>query len=207
MDDIKMIRRYKDLLITAHSFKNRRTFITNCIKEKVIPTSISSVLRPSEHIFPNYICSYLVSPVHELKFSEINTFEKARLLGLELRRKHGMSHNTANQLRSEISRINNNHISKLRSKFISLCNNSRWKKLGRADIVNNISSINLSPTETEALSFGLKFATGIKNYDMGKIINTNYKHHDSDFDNGFLLGIIAASTNCHSDEPTYQKDT
>ena len=131
MDDIKMIRRYKDLLITAHSFKNRRTFITNCIKEKVIPTSISSVLRPSEHIFPNYICSYLVSSVHELKFSEINTFEKARLLGLELRRKHGMSHNTANQLRSEISRINNNHISKLRSKFISLCNNSRWKKIGQ----------------------------------------------------------------------------
>ena len=109
---------------------------------------ISSVLRPSEHIFPNYICSYLVSSVHELKFSEINTFEQARLLGLELRRKHGMSHNTANQLRSEISRINNNHISKLRSKFISLCNNSRWKKLGRADLVNNISSINLSPTET-----------------------------------------------------------
>ena len=205
MDDIKMIRRYKDLLITAHSFKNRRTFITNCIKEKVIPTSISSVLRPSEHIFPNYICSYLISSVHELKFSEINTFEKARLLGLELRRKHGMSHNTANQLRSEISRINNNHISKLRSKFISLCNNSRWKKLGRADLVNNISSINLSPTETEALSFGLKFATGIKNYDMGKIINTNYKHHDSDFDKGFLQCIIAASTNCHSDEPTLPK--
>ena len=89
---------------------------------------------------------------------------------------------------------------------ISLCNNSRWKKLGRADLVN-ISSINLSPTETEALSFGLKFATGIKNYDMGKIINTNYKHHDSDFDKGFLQGIIAASTNCHSDEPTYLKDT
>ena len=162
MDDIKMIRRYKDLLITAHSFKNRRTFITNCIKENVIPTSISSVLRPSEHIFPNYICSYLESSVHELKFSEIKTFEKARLLGLELRRKHGMSHNTVNQLRSDISRINDNHISKLRSKFISLCNNSRWKKLDRADLVNNISSINFSPTETEALSFGLKFATGIK---------------------------------------------
>ena len=111
-----------------------------------------------------------------------------------------MSHNTANQLRSEISRINNNHISKLKSKFISLCNNSHWKNLGRADLINNISSINLSPTETEALSFGLKFATGIKNYDMGKIINTNYKHHDTDFHKGFSQGIIAASTNCHSDE-------
>ena len=113
-----------------------------------------------------------------------------------------MSHNTANQLKSEISRINNNHTSKLWSKFIPLCNNSCWKKFGRDDLVNNISSINLSPTETKALSFGLKFATGIKNYDMGKLINTNYKHHDSDFDKGFLQGIIAASTNCHSDELT-----
>ena len=69
-------------------------------------------------------------------------------------------------------------------------------------LVKNISSINLSPTETEALSSALKFTTGIKNYDMGKIINSNYKHHDSDFHIGFLQGIIAASTNCHSDELT-----
>ena len=40
---------------------------------------------------------------------------------------------------------------------------------------------------------------------MGKIINTNYKHHDSDFHKGFLQGIIAASTNCHSDELTLLK--
>ena len=116
-----------------------------------------------------------------------------------------MSHNTADQLRYEISRINNNHISKLRSKFISLCNNSCWKNLGRADLVNNISSISLSPIETEALNFGLKFATGIKNHDMGKLINTNYKQHDSDFHKGFLQAIITASTNCYSDELTLPK--
>ena len=138
-----------------------------------------------------YICSYLESSVHELKFSEIHTFERARLLGLKLYRKNGMSHNMANQLRSEISRINNNHISKLRSKFIYLCNNSCWKNLGRVDLVNKIPSFNLSPIETEALSFRLKFATGIKNYDMGKLININYKHLDSDFHKGFLQGIIA----------------
>ena len=74
--------------------------------------------------------------------------------------------------------------------------------MGGADLVNNISSINLSPIETEALTFGLKFATGIKNHDMGKLINTNYKYHHSDFHEGFLQGIIAASTNCHSDELT-----
>ena len=178
MDDIKRIRRYKYLLITAYSFKYRRTFLTNCIKEKVIPTSISSVLHPIQHIFPDYIRLYLESSVRKLKFSEAHTFERARLLGLELRRKQGMSHNTADQLRSEISWINNNHISKLRSKFISLWKKSCWKNLGKADLVNNISRISLSPIETEALSFRPKFATGIKNHDMGKLMNTNYKHHD-----------------------------
>ena len=196
MDDIKMIRRYKDLLITSHSFKNRMTFQTNCIQENVIPTSISSVLRPSQHIFPDYIRLYLESSVREIKFSEAHTFERGTyiwLWGLELRRKQGMSHKKADQLRFEISKINNNHISKLRSKFISLCNKSCWKNLGWADLVNNISSSSLSPIETKAISFGLKFATGIKNHDMGKLINTNYKHHYSDFHKGFLQSIIATS--------------
>ena len=74
--------------------------------------------------------------------------------------------------------------------------------MGWADLVNNIFGISLSPIETEALSFGLKFATCIKNHDMGKLINTNYKHHDSDFLEGYLQGIITASTNCYSDELT-----
>ena len=77
------------------------------------------------------------------------------------------------------------------------------ENLGRADLVNTISSINLSSIESEALSFGLKFATGIKNHDMGKIINTNYKHLDSDFHKGFLQGIITAPINDHSDELTH----
>ena len=109
-----------------------------------------------------------------------------------------MAYNMAEQLWSEISRINNNHISKLSSKFISQWNKICWKDLGRTDLLNHISSINLSSVENEALSFGLKIASGIKNHDMGKLINTN----DSGIHKGFIQGIIAASTNCHSDELT-----
>ena len=114
-------------------------------------------------------------------------------------RKQGMSHDMAEQLRPDIFRINHNHISKLRFKFISLCNKNGWKDLGRADLVDNISSINLSSVKTEALSFRLQFAPRIKNHDMGKLINTNYKRHDSDFNKWFIQDIIAASANCHSD--------
>ena len=108
----------------------------------------------------------------------------------------------AEQLRSVIYRINNNLISKLKSKFIFLCNKSCWKDLGRADLVNNISSISLNSVETKAFSFGLKFATGIRNHGIGKLINTNYWHHVSDFHKGFIQGIIATSINYHSDELT-----
>ena len=56
MDDIKTFRRCKDLLITTHSFKSRRLFYPTIYKKKkIIPTSMSSVLRPSQHIFLDYI--------------------------------------------------------------------------------------------------------------------------------------------------------
>ena len=170
MDDLKMICRY--LLITAHFFKNRRTFLTNCIQEKLITTSISSILCLSQHFFLVYIQLYLETSIHDFKFFESHTFEKAWLIGLELCQKQWMSHNMTKQFRSEISRINNNHTSKLQSKFISLCNKSCWKDLSRADLVKNISSISLSSVATKALSFKLKFATGIRNHDMGKLFNT-----------------------------------
>ena len=62
-------------------------------KKKIIPTSMSSVLRPSQHIFPDYIRLYLETSIRDLKFSEAHTFEKTKLIGLELRRKQGMIQN------------------------------------------------------------------------------------------------------------------
>ena len=113
--------------------------------------------------------SYFETSIRDLKFSEAHKFEKSRFIWLELRLKQGMSHNMGEQLRSG---INNNHISILRSKFIFVCNKSYWKDLGLAEL-NNISSINLNSVEIEALNFGLKLASGIKNHDIGKLINRN----------------------------------
>ena len=78
-----------------------------------------------------------------------------------------------------------------------------WKDLGKADLVNNISSNRLSTLETEALNFGFKIATGIRNHDIRKLINIDYRHNDSY--KRFIQGIIGASTNCHTDELTIPK--
>ena len=37
---------------------------------------------------------------------------------------------------------------------------------------------------------------------MEKLVDIYYRHHDSDFPEGFVQAIIAASTNCQTDEQT-----
>ena len=56
-----------------------------------------------------------------------------------------------------------------------------WERFGRNDLVVNISSCTLSTLEMEAPYFVLKFATYVKNHDMGKLIDINHRHQDSDF--------------------------
>ena len=78
----QMICKYKNLLIFTHSFKNRRTFLTNRIYKKVIPPSISNIIKHSDCIFPDYIRIYLETSIQNLKFSEEQTFDKLGYLDL-----------------------------------------------------------------------------------------------------------------------------
>lgn len=57
-------------------------------------------------------------------------------------------------------KFNTRHTFKLENKLAQLIKNSKWKTLGRPDLILNLTSKPLSDIETEALSFGLKFATG-----------------------------------------------
>ena len=75
-----------------------------------------------------------------------------------------------------------------------LCDNSSWRNLGRPEIINNLSTKRLTNYEQEALSFGLKFATGAQGrHALADTINANYKSSNSDFQNGFVQGILASS--------------
>ena len=77
--------------------------------------------------------------------------------------------------------------------------------MDRVDLVINISRITLSIVETDALSFGLKFTSEIKNHKMEKLIDLYHRHHKSDFHRSFVQGIIVASTNCQTDDPPLPK--
>ena len=84
MDDIKMVCRCKDLL------KNRKTFLTKYIQEKIMPTSMSNVLHPSQH-FP-VLYKFVLWGLYSCFtiFRGIYIIKKNRLIGFELHRKQVM---------------------------------------------------------------------------------------------------------------------
>ena len=106
-----------------------------------------------------------------------------------------MTQSTTEKLRKGVSHINNIHISKLKKNLQSLCRDSRWKDIGHSNLILNISTTPLKQYELEVLQFGLKFAMGLcKRYELLDIVNTNYRHIDSDFN-------ITSTTNNHT--PTH----
>lgn len=80
-------------------------------------------------------------------------------------------------LQQAIKQITDNQNNKLKQKLNALCSNSKWKYIGRLDLIENLSDIKLSNTKWEAFSFDLKFATGIW---KGDIADTIIKNHKSD---------------------------
>ena len=57
----------------------------------------------------------------------------------------------------------------------------QMENLGHTDLVFNISTTPLNIYATEALQFGLNFANGgHKKHELLDIVNTNYRHTDSD---------------------------
>ena len=65
-----------------------------------------------------------------------------------------------------------------------------------------MSNRELTTTEHEALSLGLKFATGTLTNNLTEIVTKNYRHTDTEFNKGFIQGIITASTHTTNNEHT-----
>ena len=74
------------------------------------------------------------------------------------------------------------------------------KKAALCFIVLNFSNTTLKQYETETLQLGLKFATGPrKKHELLDIVKMNQRLADSDFNRGFIQGLIASTLN----QPTH----
>ncbi|XP_076036062.1 uncharacterized protein LOC143022012 [Oratosquilla oratoria] len=80
---------------------------------------------------------------------------------------------------------------KLKKKLLGLCSNSMWNNIGRTNLITNLSDIHLSKTETQVLSLGLKFDTGLYGKQYGESINKNYRWDEKDVEKGFKQGVIS----------------
>ena len=198
-----LYRRYARALRKAYSLRNRRDFLRNCIDEMVTPRSTPKQLLQFDHPFPSPVQTYLTECSNLLSIQSSQAFEEARKLGSQLR--SIMSNTRAEILRADIASFNFQQKERLARQLSSLCANSRWKSMGRPDIITNISSRPLSDVETEVLSLGLKFATGIpkpsQNIDL---ITKNYRYKDSDFQQGYIQGLLTSAL-CDTPNPTLPK--
>ena len=75
----------------------------------------------------------------------------------------------------------------------------------QTNLIENISDIVLTANKTQALSLGLKFATGSGKPDIANIVSRNLNYNDTDFDKGFIQGIIAATLS-HDNEAVTPAD-
>ena len=161
--------------------ENRRCFLRRCIEEQVLPSSAPRQLRDTHHPFPPSAREYLHEGKHDLQGQLILAQEC--LEGVDL----------STRLKARLQLFSQKHRQSLHTKLSQLCRRSRWTRVGRRELLTNISSTNLTEEETQALSLGLKFDTGRDRRPAIDYFVANH-HSDSDVERGFIQGLVAATT-------------
>ena len=173
----------------ASSF-NRLKFLKDCLAEQVLPKSAPAAIKNGPRPFSNTARTYLEEACAEIK--EYIYVIKDQRKGLNLTKEH----------EAKLKRLNTEQRNRLRRKLDDLCKNSKWKEAGNIDIVNNVSSRQLTTNEKEALALGLKFDSGKDKFSLAEHVERNYKYNESDADKGFIQGILTCCKALADSEPS-----
>lgn len=168
---------------------NRYKFLKECIAEKVLPKSAPAELQKSNKPFSEAARAYLEDACSELRDKLYELRED--LVGASL----------PGHLKSKLAAMNEQQRSNLSRKLKRICDTSKWKDAGNAEIVTNVSMRTLSATEKEALSLGLKFDSGKDRFSYVEHVDRNYKWNDNEADKGFIQGLLAACKALADKEP------
>ena len=205
MDSTEGKRKYKKLLISTYSQINRSNFLQRCIEEKVIPKSTPYKLLSTEHIFPQLIQDHLQNAAKELKLAHSSSIKKVHALKSTLLQEQILTNIEEQTIKRLAHRTSNIQKTNLSKKLTILCNKSKWNTIGRPELITNISTYLPTKTEIQALSLGLKFATGLPNHSITNLISKNYRQTDTEFFKGFIQGILTTTTNSSNHDTTIPK--
>ena len=117
------------------SIHNRDRFLQDCIEEQVLPRSAPQHLQQNNKPFSNTAREYLKEAREQLKHEAEDI--KSKLHNIHL------PHSIIERLKKE----DRDKKEKLHSKLDHLCNNSRWRNIGREDLITNLSSHTLTQTQ------------------------------------------------------------
>ena len=169
---------------------NRLKFLKDCLAEHVLPKSAPAALNNSAKPFSEAARAYIEEACAEIR-EDIYVLKDQRT-GTKLTKKH----------EEKLKRLNNEQQSRLKRKLDSICSTSKWKEAGNIEIVNNLSSRQLSDHEKEALALGLKFDSGKDRYTLAEHVERNYKYSESDADKGFIQGVLTCCKALADNEPS-----
>ncbi|XP_076044806.1 uncharacterized protein LOC143027405 [Oratosquilla oratoria] len=164
-------------------------FLRRCIEEQVLPKSAPKQLRSELVPFSESARMYLEEACEVLSYKIIEFKEQCRPFCLS-RRQH-----------EKLDNFTESQVNRFQRKLEELCDESEWKNAGKPGIVNNLSSKQLSKSEKEALSLGLKFDTGIKKYNYVEQVCRNYRWTDEDTEKDFIQGVIACCLAAADQQP------
>ena len=111
--------------------------------------------------FPPHILEYLKASKTLVNHGATALFHEANQLSLELYKHQDFTNRIAQNIHRIIKNFNHTHSHKLSYKHSRLLDEIKWKHIGRPEMVLNLTKFQFSTTETEALSLGLKFSTGL----------------------------------------------
>lgn len=162
--ELRVFRVFESRLIAAFRRKSSVEFLHNCLREKVVPKClfVSHFVNWNNDPFPSIYSTLLHNRIYTIKrelsyiftcVSSMRRFLVASLPPLVSRFLFFIAYRRANVILSGSRR----HLSE---KLSYLCTRSCWASFDDPKKVVNLSSRQLSPVESQALSLGPKFSLG-----------------------------------------------
>ena len=160
--------------------------MNQCLLEKLVPNSAPIHLKEGDRPFKASAEAWIKESIRDLKDQlEINLHDKKILTKAGIR--------LPDHVQRQLQKDDKTERRGSERKLERLINKSKWRTIGRDDILLNLSDRVLSQVEKEVLSLGPKFDTGTQKSDLADWLIANHRWNDPSTDQGVMQGLVMAT--------------